>query len=126
MKRFTIVPGNWYAMEFIMDSTDEVQRWYSPVKVQRFSPRQSGGREFDLAFFHAAYPAGVQNKVYPLRTLFRTQSFMIAEHLDEPERRMTVLLHALSARWLKIHFNITVDNDADLQAAMENETRGYW
>jgi hypothetical protein len=113
-------------MEFIMNGEQEAERWYSPVKIERVTPKGSGAGEFDLEFYHAAYPAGVRNKVYPLRTLSRTRTFILAAHLDEPDRQMTVLLHALAPEWLKMHFNIEVADAGRAQLEMERIMRSSY
>ena len=75
MTRFTLVHDCWYACEFIGDEFDDAHGEdrcsYSPIKVLCCEPLADGTRCMRLEFFHANYPAGVQDKVYTRQTIER-------------------------------------------------------
>ncbi|MBE0645523.1 MAG: hypothetical protein IH600_15685 [Bacteroidetes bacterium] len=122
--RFTLSPGAWYAMEFHISNSEGYEHWTSPIKVYSVVPKGTGAGIFDLAFLHAAYPAGVRDKVYTLRTLLRTGDYIIAERLGEKDRQMSVILFDLQPEWLKLHFNIEVLNIEEAPRILES-TLGF-
>lgn len=113
-------------MEFFISEDNEFQRWYSPIKVLNVHPHKTGKGTFELEFYHAAYPAGVQNKKYELRTLIRSGKYLMAERLHDSGRQMTVVLFDLMPDWLMMHFNIQADDSARAQSAMEELMMRSW
>ena len=69
--RFTLIPGHWYAVEFIGDefSVADDFRSHSAIRVDSVITAPGGQRCFDLSFYHANYPEGVRDKVYTLQTV---------------------------------------------------------
>jgi len=102
MSRFTLEPRNWYAMElFSREFGPEIRRC-SPIRVDALALASSGSRRFDLSFFHAAYPEGVQNKVYTIQTIQRSDHFLLGRVVDTGR---LVLFLELSDKWLNQHFD---------------------
>jgi hypothetical protein len=102
MSRFTLDPREWYAMELLSSEFGTEVRRYSPIRVDGLAPKGSGSRRFDLSFFHAAYPEGVQNKVYTIKTVQRCDHFLFGRVADT---NRLVLFLELSDKWLKQHFD---------------------
>lgn len=102
MSRFTLEPGKWYAMELISPEFGSDVRRYSPIRVDKVALVGNGARRFDLSFFHAAYPEGVQDKVYSIQTIQRSDHFLIGQVVDT--QRLVFFL-ALSDTWLNQHFD---------------------
>jgi ADP-ribosyl-[dinitrogen reductase] hydrolase len=102
MSRFTLEPRNWYAMELISPEFEQEVRRCSPIRVDAVELAGNGSRRFDLSFFHAAYPEGVQNKVYTIQTIQRTDHFLLGRVADTSR---LVLLLKLSDSWLNQHFD---------------------
>ena len=82
MSRFTLEPLNWYAMELLSPDFGSEVRRCSPIRVDALAIATSGSRRFDLSFFHAAYPEGVQNKVYTIQTIQRSDHFLLGRVVD--------------------------------------------
>lgn len=93
---------------------------YSPVKIMSIHPKGSGTRLFDLEFFHANYPEGVQTKLYTLRTLQRTPAYLFAERMEASPPCMGVLLHDLTTEWLLMHFSMEDRDRVGAQAIMNS------
>lgn len=102
MSRFTLEPGQWYAMELISPEFGAEVRHYSPIRVDAFEPAGQGSRRFNLSFFHAAYPEGVQDKVYTIKTIERNNHFLLGKVVGTDR---LVLLMELSDQWLNRHFD---------------------
>lgn len=126
LTRFTLEPEKWYAMELIGDEfvgPNYLLR-YSPIKVLALNLSGKGTRSFKLEFFHANYPAGVQNKIYRLRTIARSDHFMLAESLDNKPSRI-IHLQRLSHQWLNSHFQARISSDREAIEWIERKcTRG--
>lgn len=113
MDRLSLEPGHWYAMELLGEEFGDDIRSYSPIRVEEITPR--GGRRFSLAFYHANFSDGVRGKVYELKTLERSKTFILARSLSHSPTRL-MLIHTVTREWLKEHFGITVEESEDLQA----------
>jgi hypothetical protein len=110
--RLTLLAGSWYAAEFIGDEygPENDCRSYSPIRVIKVEPMT--GRKFFLAFYHANYPEGVRDKTYLLATIKRGQRFLLARCLEVEQDRF-LLIHAITSRWLREHFNSSFDEPED-------------
>lgn len=106
MSRFTLKPRNWYAMELFGPEFGENVRFCSPIQVYSLAPAGNGKGCFELSFYHAAYAAGVRDKVYTLRTINRSQHFLLANVVGT-ER--LVLLMELTDAWLKKNFEQSLE-----------------
>jgi len=53
------------------------ERHYSPIWVQEFAPQKTGARMLQPHFYHANYPEGVQEKVYDLHILHRSDGDLL-------------------------------------------------
>jgi hypothetical protein len=102
MTRFSLERGKWYAMELFDPQFGAEIRRCSPVRVDRLELKGSGSRRFDLSFFHAAYPEGVQNKVYTIQTIQRSGHFLFGQSVGTDR---LVLFFDLSDEWLGQHFD---------------------
>lgn len=111
MKKLILLPNHWYACEFIHDVPFTRDRWYSPIRVKGIKTWKDGSGRMDLAFFHANYPEGVQDKVYSLRILVRSTHVLVAACM-EPEGRILVI-HKLDWTWMRAHFTITHEVPTD-------------
>lgn len=88
--RFTLVVGDWYAVEFHEDQSGEA-RFYSPILIEGITPARTGKRLFELSFYHADYPDGVRDKTYKLQTIERTADHLLAQSVDhEPARNLFI------------------------------------
>ena len=113
VSRLSLEPGRWYAAELIGEEFEEAIRSYSPIRVDQVVPKCS--RQFTLAFFHANYPEGVQNKEYNLQTIERNRRFILARSTDHTPPRF-LLIYPLTAEWLAEKFGIRIGADEDPQA----------
>lgn len=102
MSRFTLEPGQWYAMELISPEFGAEVRHYSPIQVNAFEPAGQGSRRFNLSFFHAAYPQVVQDKVYTIQTIQRCGYFLLGKVVGTSR---LLMLMELSEHWLNKHFD---------------------
>ncbi len=89
-------------MELISPEFGPDIRRYSPIRVDKVALVGNGSRRFDLSFFHAAYPEGVQDKVYSIQTIQRSDHFLIGQVVNT---HRLVLFLALSDTWLNQHFD---------------------
>ena len=89
-------------MELIGPEFRSEVRRCSPIRVDAVELAENGSRRFDLSFFHAAYPEGVQNKTYTIQTIKRSDHFLLGRVIDTSR---LVLLLELSDRWLNQHFD---------------------
>jgi len=107
-RRFTLERGKWYAADFIADdvpSSMEGGYGYSPIYVLGISPNKSGKRLFDLKFYHANYPAGVNDKEYSLKTVHRGNTYILAHTTNHKSIRF-LCIHDLTEKWMRKHFDI--------------------
>ncbi len=104
-ERFTLNESEWYAAEIISEEFESKIRSYSPIKVLRLETKKSGRSLFSLHFYHANYPAGVRDKVYELKMVERTPSFILAKTTEHPVTRY-LLIYAIGGDWLRKHFDI--------------------
>ena len=110
--RFTLEPGRWYAMELIGPEFGEEIRSCSPIRVSRIDALGGGSREFQLDFFHANYPAGVQDKSYRIKTISRDQNYLLGRVAGTDR---LVLIFDLHYRWINSHFNANLSSDEDIE-----------
>jgi hypothetical protein len=103
MDRFTLLRDCWYACEFIGDEFESDRCSYSPIKVFEVAPLGDGTRSMRLDFFHACYPAGVQDKTYNLQTIERGERFMLARSVEHAPARF-LQIYDIDAAWIRRHF----------------------
>lgn len=125
-RRFTLRSDTWYTMEFHIANGSAYEHWLSAVKVYSIAPKGSGAGIFDLSFYHADYPAGVRDKIYTLRTLLRSEAYIIAERLGEKDRQMSVILFDLQPEWLKRYYNIEARSMDEAVRKLESITFAAW
>ena len=114
--RFTLERDNWYAMEIISPEFGVDVRAYSPVQVCGVTPYGGGKRCFELEFFHANYPAGVQRKTYVVETIVREKNYLLGRIIDS-ER--IILLFELTEDWVDKHITIPPESGESIAARME-------
>ena len=113
--QFTLRPGIWYATEFIGDEFGKEIRSYSPIRVDRFTPKRSGQRRSTIEFYHANYPEGVGHKSYELATIERASSFLLARSVDHEPTRF-LLIYDITWPWIEPQFpNARTEQSADIQ-----------
>lgn len=115
---FTLQPDRWYACELIGDEFDQDKCSYSPIKVRSVTALHTGKRTFRLAFYHASYPEGVQNKEYTLRTLERGRSFILAKSMAHDPTRL-LLVYEIDGDWLRRHCPGYGLADGDVQGYLD-------
>ncbi|PLX22905.1 MAG: hypothetical protein C0600_16110 [Ignavibacteria bacterium] len=113
-------------MECLLSAEGGLERHYSPIRIEELVPQKTGQGEFELAFYHAGYPAGVRDKRYRLRTLNRSTCYLVAQRLDDPAPHMTIIFHDLSREWLKEHFCINVEEDETIDDILERIAQSPW
>jgi hypothetical protein len=97
--------NTWYAAEILEDGLIHGGHRYSPIRVEQVTPLKTGNRIFELRFFHANYPAGVQDKTYRLQTVHAGEEYILARSVDgDPPRFM--LIHDIRSDWMRKHFQI--------------------
>ena len=120
--RFSICVNRWYAVEFIGEEFDDGLRSFSPILVHAVSPAGGGKRLMELAFYHANYPEGVRDKCYNLRTIERTERFLLARSTEHTPTRL-MLIYEISWDWLRRHFGASQpDDNSDVQRWLTNNT----
>ena len=112
--RFTLRPGEWYAVEFIGDEfgIDGELRSRSAIRVEEITLSHTGQRQFELSFYHANYPAGVQGKIYTLQTLERGEHYILARSADHTPARV-MLIYDITWEWLRTHFGVPQPSDSE-------------
>jgi hypothetical protein len=103
-------------MEIISPEFGADVRSYSPVQVCGVSPYGGGKRRFELEFFHANYPAGVQRKTYVVETIVREKNYLLGRVIDSES---IILLFELTEEWLDKHFSIPPESGESISARME-------
>lgn len=120
MPRFTLNPSRWYAMEWI---EPDAGRSYSPIWLHALRPQGAGDGRLEIEFYHANYPEGVRDKIYPLRVLHRAPGYLLAEQTDgAPTERRLILIEPITAAWLRRHFpelRITSATESTLAAELD-------
>ena len=85
------------------DATAMCHQSPSPIRVDQVKPLKSGDRTFELSFFHANYPEGVQTKTYSLQTIHRGENGLLVQSTDHSPTRF-IYVTDLTADWLQHHF----------------------
>lgn len=116
MARFRLQQRRWYAAEIIGEEFGREIRSYSPIRVERVTPK--GGRTFEVSFYHANYPEGVRQKEYELLTLERNNVFILARSTSHQPVRW-FLIHEVTFEWLERHFDIANEAGLDVEAWLE-------
>jgi hypothetical protein len=94
----------------------------TPIYVHSVKPKGAGNRCFELHFFHANYPAGVQDKLYTLQTIERGRNGMLVKSTDHDPSRF-LYLTAVTIAWLRHHFP-NLDFYSDLPENVLNRAFG--
>lgn len=107
-ERFTLLPGNWYAAEFLGDEygPENDCRSFSPIRVLNVEPMAE--RRLSLTFYHANYPEGVRDKTYLLATIQRARGFLLARCLGVEQDRL-LLVYGLTGSWLRERFDFSFE-----------------
>lgn len=117
--RFTLQPGNWYACEIIGDEFEDDLCSYSPIRVDHVRPLKTGKRTFELGFYHANYPEGVQEKTYTLETIERGRRFMLARSTNHEPTRL-LQLYDIDWSWLERHHHVQRARDITVERWLDD------
>ena len=75
----------------------------SPIRVDQVSTLAKGSRTFELSFFHANYPQGVQIKTYKLQTIDRGENGLLAKSTEHSPLRFLYITE-ITVDWLRHNF----------------------
>ena len=121
MSRFTLQPRRWYACTLLGDefsASDMCTLSPTPIRINAVEPLATGDRKFKLAFFHANYPEGVQDKVYNLQTVHRGQRGILARSLEHSPPRFLYVTE-ITCQWISHYWpELECDPDA-IQASLD-------
>lgn len=102
--RLRLEPGCWYGWQMIPGYTGERNvPYFSPILVQRVTPRKTGRGILSLEFWNVQYAEGVQDFHSGLRVLKRASSYLVAEIVygaDEPSDR-TAVISQIDFDWIR-------------------------
>lgn len=104
--RFTLQPGQWYALLLLGDEFDATSMCKvspSPIRVEELTPLKTDHGLFRLNFFHANYPEGVQQKQYMLRTFYRGRRSILAISEEHDPPRLLYITD-ITFDWLRHNF----------------------
>ena len=124
---FTLEKDRWYAWEMLPGYTDN--RYYSPIRVEKIQPLQTGRGIFELHFWNACYAEGVRDFSMRLMVLHRGQKYMIVKPLygNDSENDRCVIISPISISWLHCHIPEVLnthrasngDGETDLELLLE-------
>ncbi len=104
----------WYAMEIFGDDFHGVftgEMDYSPIKVITFE--EAEGYYFNLVFYHAWYPAGVQGKKYTIEVIQTGEHYILARSVDHDPVRV-LRIYNIDKHWIKRYAGKSPDPRIDL------------
>jgi hypothetical protein len=119
---YLLQEGSWYAAEFLGDDLIHAGHRYSPIRVELITPLKTGNRIFELKFFHANYPAGVQDKTYRLQTLHAGEEYILARSVEHDPVRF-VLIYDIDLEWLREHFQVDLAGRESAEDWLNREFR---
>ena len=120
--RFRLRVGTWYAAEFLEDDLIHAGHRCSPIRVDQITPLKTGNRIFELKFFHANYPEGVQAKEYRLQTLHAGEEYILARSVGHDPARF-LLIYDIKSEWLRRHFQVDLDDGQSAEDWLNREFR---
>lgn len=121
MTRFTLQLRRWYAMLLLGDEFNPPGMHMgspSPIHIEEVTSLKTGQSLFELSFFHANYPEGVQGKTYTLKTIHRGQSGLLAQSIHHDPPRFLYVTE-LTLQWLRHNFPNTEFIGNDPQECMK-------
>jgi hypothetical protein len=101
--------GRWYLAEFFsdFDHPANASEWYSPVRIHHWKTDPDHPELHSLAFFHANYPEGVQDKSYACRIVGivgHTSRCLLLAVVDDALRNQHLWLRPLTWRIMEKTF----------------------
>jgi len=107
-ERLKIESGTWYACTFFGDDMagyDETLGGYSfsPILVIELNPLKTGQSKFQLKFFHANYPEGVNTKEYECVKLGHGRTFVLAQS-DHGSAGRYLIIKEITPEWALLHW----------------------
>ena len=96
--RFTLVPGQWFALTMFPGYGD--CPYHSPIRVDSIAPIPD--RCFEVEYLNLGYAAGVQGMRKRWRTVRRVESHIIAEEASGGER--SYVITKFNSSWFVRHF----------------------
>ena len=108
-ERLNIESGLWYACTFFGDDMagyDETLGGYSfsPIMVIELKPLKTGQSKFLLKFFHANYPAGVNQKEYDCVKLGHGRTFLLAQSVSHGSAGRYLTIKKITPEWALLHW----------------------
>jgi len=101
---FTLEERRWYGVRFIGDEFFDLRSYqYTPIRVDGIRPLKTGKGIFELDFYHANYPEGVQGKMYRLKMLERGEKYILAKSVEHMPARI-LHIQAMTWDWISNHF----------------------
>jgi len=103
-QRFTIEERRWYGVRFIGDEYFDLRGYqYSPIRVDGIRPLKTGKGIFELNFYHANYPSGVNDNLYRLKTLERGETYILAKSTEHTPAKI-LHIQSITWEWINDHF----------------------
>lgn len=101
--RLTLVPGQWYGWQMLPGyGAAEDGAYFSPIRVERVTPKKTGRSILHLEFRNALYASGVQDFALDLRLLRHERDYLVASILDAEGRPTdrTAVITTISLQWV--------------------------
>lgn len=99
----TLVPDQWYGWQMLPGyGPAGLGAYFSPIRVERVTPRKTGRGILHLEFVNALYAAGVQDFALDLRILRHERDYLVASILSGeggPTDR-TAVISTISLQWI--------------------------
>ena len=104
--------------------------YYSPIRIDDFSPLGTGGSLLQIEYFNAAYAQGVQGFSETVRVLVRARDYMVvlreAGNEVSKEELRTGVIGRMSHNWLEHHFRGLLSNKPPTKSEeSEAEMKSY-
>lgn len=106
-KRLMLRSGRWYGWQMLPGyaDPDSYDPYYSPIRVDKVTPRMTGRGIFTLEFLNAAYAEGVKGSTLDLRVLQHGATYLVAQLLYGDDQRLNraAVISVLTESWLSQH-----------------------
>lgn len=100
----TLEEGRWYGWQMLPGYTgpDDYDPYYSPIRVDKVTPRKTGRGILTLDFYNAGYAQGVQGFRLDMRVLQHAETYLVARLIYEPEdwERRAAVISILTSGWI--------------------------
>lgn len=92
--------GKWYAWQMLPGYSGGLP-YFSPIRVDRVTPKKAGNRSLSLSFVNAMYASGVQHVEMGWHILKHAETYLIAEIDDESEDVRSVVISPITLEWVQ-------------------------